>query len=916
MKKLTLIAKPSTILQNITIETFPFLIGRDESPFAELVLESEEMAKAINRISRRHVIFYAESGKILIKDLGSKNGTKLNGQKLGVDPIEVEHGDSVRISKTFEFTLAVNQNNQVSEKIPHSLTLIPEDLDSGLSAIDITTYPFHIGRKQSTFLKYEDSLPKHIKSLSRKHAEITYKDSRFFLQDLGSTNGTILTGEALGQIPKPISNNDQIIFGRFFKYIAKVVCKDIAENIAYKRDTMEEVGHTLITDSDKISSISTSMVDIQNDFPIDDFDSSDLAEEIFRLGGSDVKVEESKEVFSVADPTLRKVTVQEKAYLYGEETGENRGETKEAVQISNSLQNRSAAVDSKLITENGQTNETGTVYIVSNATQFLKILTPEEKHASKENDKKDDFISKADHLMEGAKKKSRIICLAKEIFNTFSASPANTKKRRWFITGLLSLIVIASVWWFVSLRMPEQKLKRLMAVGQYSEAVKLADQVLSKKPGNEDIKKKSTEALMRASLPEFTDALKVGRIKEAKNIIRSYANYTSHNPDGKEALELLFWIVDLEFYFSHNDPNRPINLIRDEAIIEPLVGRWEDNEGNYRFFMEQMVQRSRSFESIRSIVYHHLNVLETKTIYFDSVKKLNQTIREKLASEHNEEVMTVIDEYERKYPNTGGLSELRYEAGKYLELLFHLRNRDLIKISNLLKESQFHTPIFKQELDVLKKEILPNSEIGLKIQSAGQKWVTGDSNKAISILEALTNGPWGDISAAKLNHYRQVLDLIDKANQTKGTPEHSTHIVALRRILNPKEDQFYFQQVESEFVGFRDQELKASQRLMDKAEQDWNNYLRLGKITGLLRLEETVSSKFRQRAGYLRTCFEQSRSGVQIYEKLDLPLPEEWNLLHSRIFTEVVAQRTRIEDLAAVLGPDVSNAKLALLPAP
>jgi pSer/pThr/pTyr-binding forkhead associated (FHA) protein len=912
MKKLTLIAKPSTSLQNLTVETFPFLIGRDESPFAELVLESEETAEAVNRISRRHVIFYEKNGKILIKDLGSKNGTKLNGQKLGIDPVEVEYGDSVGISGTFEFTLAVNQNSRVSERIPHSLTLIPEDPDFGLSTIDITTYPFHIGRKQNTFLKYEDSLPIHIKSLSRKHAKITYKDSRFFLQDLGSTNGTILAGEALGQIPKLISNNDQIIFGRFFKYIAKIVDEDIA----FEKDIMEEVGRTLITDSNKISYGSTSIVDIQNDFPIDDFSSGDFAEDIFRLGKSDLKVEESKEAYPVMDPTLRKMTVQEKSDLYEEKAGESRGESKRAVQISDSHQNRSVAVDNKLIVKNEQGNETGTVYIVSNATQFLKILTPEEKHASKENNKKEDFISKADHQRRGAKEKNRILCLAKEIFNTFSASPANVKKRRWFVTGLLPLIVIASVWWFVSLRMPEQKLKRLMIIGQYGDAVELSDQVLSKKPGDEDIRKKSTEALMRASLPEFTDALKMGRIKEAKNIIRSYANYTSHNPDGKEALELLFWIVDLEFYFSHNDPNRPINLIRDEAVIEPLVSRWEVNEDNYRFFMEQMVQRSRSFESIRSIVYHHLNVLETKTIYFDSVKKLNQTIREKLASEHNEEIMTVIDEYERKYPNTGGLSELRHEAGKYLELLFHLRNRDLVKISNFLKVNQFHTPIFKQELDVLKKDILPDSEIGLKVQSASQKWATGDFDKAISILEALANGPWGDIAEAKLDHYRRVLDLMAKASQTKGTAEHSTHIVALHRILSPNEDQFYYRQVEDKFVGFRDQELKASQRLMDKAKQGWSNYLNSGKIIGLLRLEATVSRKFRQMAGYLRTCFEQSRSGVKIYKKLGLPLPEKWNLLHARISTEVVVQRTRIEDLAAVLGPDVSNAKLALLPAP
>src|SRR4030042_1491925 len=52
-------------------------------------------------ISKRHVRIYLDSGKLLIKDLGSSNGTMLNNRrlpnwrpKMGSDPVEIK-GDCV-----------------------------------------------------------------------------------------------------------------------------------------------------------------------------------------------------------------------------------------------------------------------------------------------------------------------------------------------------------------------------------------------------------------------------------------------------------------------------------------------------------------------------------------------------------------------------------------------------------------------------------------------------------------------------------------------------------------------------------------------------------------------------------------------------------------------------------------------------
>jgi len=47
---------------------------------------------------------------------------------------------------------------------------------------------------------------------SRKHAKIFYKENKYFLEDLKSTNGTYLN-DILVESPKELKNNDKIKFG-------------------------------------------------------------------------------------------------------------------------------------------------------------------------------------------------------------------------------------------------------------------------------------------------------------------------------------------------------------------------------------------------------------------------------------------------------------------------------------------------------------------------------------------------------------------------------------------------------------------------------------------------------------------------------------------------------------------------------
>ena len=60
------------------------IVGRSEG--ADVKLDEAE-------ISRQHAVIFREAGRLWINDLGSANGTTVNGQAIGTEPTEIGAGD-------------------------------------------------------------------------------------------------------------------------------------------------------------------------------------------------------------------------------------------------------------------------------------------------------------------------------------------------------------------------------------------------------------------------------------------------------------------------------------------------------------------------------------------------------------------------------------------------------------------------------------------------------------------------------------------------------------------------------------------------------------------------------------------------------------------------------------------------------
>lgn len=104
-----------------------FLVGRSSS--CNLPLDD-------GLVSRRHARFLLNGDVLTVADLGSRNGTLLNGDAIGPDPVQLKEGDHITIG-SHEFTVAFSLGGGERER---SRTVTsPGNLPQAMAPDDVTT---------------------------------------------------------------------------------------------------------------------------------------------------------------------------------------------------------------------------------------------------------------------------------------------------------------------------------------------------------------------------------------------------------------------------------------------------------------------------------------------------------------------------------------------------------------------------------------------------------------------------------------------------------------------------------------------------------------------------------------------------------------------------------------------------------
>jgi pSer/pThr/pTyr-binding forkhead associated (FHA) protein len=198
-------------LDAIRIVDSLFAVGRSEVPFTDYP------AERITRLSRRHARIFTEHGAVYVADLGSKNGTTVNGIAVRQAPARVRAGDELCFGGELCYRVSIEPRARIvaaasAAPVP-GLLLVPQREDLGLQPIDVQAFPFLISKADEVFSRYKDRYPHQVNYISRRHAHIFLKGGELYLEDLGSTNGTFVGGKRLDETAVPLVEGDLLAFG-------------------------------------------------------------------------------------------------------------------------------------------------------------------------------------------------------------------------------------------------------------------------------------------------------------------------------------------------------------------------------------------------------------------------------------------------------------------------------------------------------------------------------------------------------------------------------------------------------------------------------------------------------------------------------------------------------------------------------
>ncbi|WP_043422123.1 FHA domain-containing protein [Cupriavidus basilensis] len=196
-------------LGEIRLDESLFAVGRAEAPFAAYPPDVAAV------LSRRHARIFSEHGAVYVADLGSKNGTTVNGAPVAQQAARLRDGDELRFGAALSYRVRLRSHApfQAPSQMPMVLTLVPERDDLGLQPIEVAGFPFLISKADETFSRYKEVYPHQVNYVSRRHAHIFLKGNEPFVEDLGSTNGTFVNGMRVDEHAVALGERDLLAFG-------------------------------------------------------------------------------------------------------------------------------------------------------------------------------------------------------------------------------------------------------------------------------------------------------------------------------------------------------------------------------------------------------------------------------------------------------------------------------------------------------------------------------------------------------------------------------------------------------------------------------------------------------------------------------------------------------------------------------
>lgn len=166
-----------TPVQEVRLDAGERIVGRYRE--CDIILPSEN-------VSRRHARLLVEGDRLFVEDLGSANGTYVNGERIRERTVLADRA----VLRIGDFTLRVRGEGGAERSSAPPVRLIGRNLSFADQVFEVNRVTVVVGRGRDAGITLPDP------SVSRVHARLLWQpDGHVLVEDMGSANGTFVNNQ-------------------------------------------------------------------------------------------------------------------------------------------------------------------------------------------------------------------------------------------------------------------------------------------------------------------------------------------------------------------------------------------------------------------------------------------------------------------------------------------------------------------------------------------------------------------------------------------------------------------------------------------------------------------------------------------------------------------------------------------------
>jgi len=514
------------------------------------------------------------------------------------------------------------------------------------------------------------------------------------------------------------------------------------------------------------------------------------------------------------------------------------------------------------------------------------------------------------------KPRGRVLLLLSELLTLIKGEPDGTSKKRWRYVAaaasvLIALIATAYIW-----NASERALREAIARNDYTRAAQIATRLLDKHPDDMELKAKATDLGLKAVVTPWLQKIKARDFEGAKVVLTSTLDLSKRDDDLRPLIDELDWLGGLERLISvRGGSEAPIRIYADEDGIEHIINRWNEDTGEHQRALSRIASHVPQFSDWYGEALTHLRRLQSdSTVYLAVIQRVKTSITTELARDNPEVLKPALKEIAQQYPRLGGMDTVRQDLASYIEIRREARSRKSGRLFALLEKAHFVTPPFQQSFHALMEGgQLPPADLLQQYGAATRSWKEHDPANALIELQKLATGPWAEDINREVARRRAVSTGFAALQQSRNASDYVDKLLAFRESLDADEDVYFIRATAADLSQQKSQVITRAQEAMTQARTFWQEYRSSGAIDASLRIETSISDDFRARAHSLAEASKYARQSFLLFSQVDPNEGAQWTAIRDEIETEIHEQRSRLRDLSNVVEPALLNTKLALL---